>query len=271
MPHITLDYSPLAGSRSEIYYRELNHGGGFPLLFLHGGWGYDIYPLDRQLAMLNGFAVLTPDRSGYGRSTKPAVFGSDFHRRAAEETLRFLDGLHIDRCLFWGHSDGAVIAAWIGLVAPERCHGLILESFHYNCQKLSSRAWFEGMVFAPESVGDRAREVLAREHGEHYWRELIRSEGQSWLDIARSCNSIRGDLYDGRLSELTVRVLIIYGARDPHIEPQERDAVHRELPNASLHVIEAAGHSPHSKSSSAEECGRIIHDWLLPSFAPDRT
>ena len=262
LPIITIKHSPLAGGPADIHYRELTTGSKIPLVFLHGGWGYEIYPLSRQLSAIQDFPVLIPDRSGYGRSTKPAIFGADFHRRAAEESLRFLDSLNIDRCIFWGHSDGAVIAAWIGLDAPERCQGLILESFHYDCQKTASQAFFEAMAFAPDTLGSRVCEALALEHGEDYWRDLMRSEGQAWLDIAHSSNSLQKDLFNGRLSELTPPALILYGSLDPRIEAWEREAVHRELPSALVHVIDSAGHSPHSERSSAEECARIIQDVL---------
>jgi pimeloyl-ACP methyl ester carboxylesterase len=42
----------------------------------------------------------------------------DFHRRAAAETILFLDALGIERAVLWGHSDGAVISAMTGLAAP---------------------------------------------------------------------------------------------------------------------------------------------------------
>lgn len=206
--------------------------------------------------------MLIPDRAGYGRSTKPALFGADFHRRAAEETLQFLDALSIKKCAFWGHSDGAVIAARVGLAAPERCLGLILEACHYDCEKPASRAFFEAMAAAPDSFGTRVNTVLAREHGENYWRELIRNEGQAWLDIARSSNSGGRNLYEGRLSELTIPALFIYGARDPRIERGEIESVRRELPAALIAVIDSGGHSPHSENLSAEECGRLIRDAL---------
>ncbi len=44
----------------------------------------------------------------------------DFHRRAEEETLAMLDALGIERTTFWAHSDGAVIAAVIGLKRRNR-------------------------------------------------------------------------------------------------------------------------------------------------------
>ncbi len=202
----------------------------------------------------------------------------DFHCRAAEETLRCLDALGIRKCIFWGHSDGAVIAAWLGLMAPERCLGLILEALHYYRDKPRSRAFFEAMVSAPESFGGNIGRVLASEHGEPYWRELMRSEGQVWLDIARSASDAGRDLYDGRLSELTVPTLVVHGARDPRTEPGELDAVLCELtprqqakcrlagdsaPASRMHIIENGGHSPHSEEPSAAECGRVVREALV--------
>ena len=121
MPSLLIDESPLApGTRPiEIHYREWGHG--IPLLFLHGGWGYEVYPIDSQVERFqNQHRVLAPDRSGFGRSTKTEGLPDEFHMAAAVETLRFLDRLEIQQAIIWGHSDGAVIAAIIGLSAPDR-------------------------------------------------------------------------------------------------------------------------------------------------------
>jgi pimeloyl-ACP methyl ester carboxylesterase len=229
------------------------------MVFLHGGWGYEIYPIDAQLAALGNARVLIPDRSGYGRSSKPAVFGLDFHRRAVEETLLVLDALNIGKAVFWGHSDGAVIAAWLGLSRPERCLGLVLEAFHYYPEKRVSREFFQAMVAAPKSFGRRVGEVLRREHGDPYWRELLRSEGQTWLELAATGAK---DLYQGRLSQLTVPTVFFHGACDPRTDPGELDEVHRQLPAAVMHVIAGAGHSPHNEPAAAGECSRVLMDAL---------
>src|ERR1700730_13539010 len=113
MPYSSLQTSPLVSGISpvQIYYRD--EGEGEPLLFLHGGWGYEMYPFAPQTDTLcDDHRVIIPDRSGYGRSTRLAGdVQSDFHYRAATETLSFKNSLGIERAFFWGHSDGAVIAA----------------------------------------------------------------------------------------------------------------------------------------------------------------
>jgi len=251
MPYVSVENSPLARRAAKIHYREF--GTGMPLVFLHGGWGYHIYPINKQLHELKNYRVLIPDRSGYGLSTKPAEFGCDFHIRAAQETFKFLDALEIREALLWGHSDGSVIASHMGLIAPDRCRGLILESFHYFRSKVSSREFFQTMVSSPESFGARISAVLACEHGEDYWRELMQIEGKTWLEIAKQADAGYKDLFDGRLGELRVPSVFIHGARDPRTDPGELAAVQAALPAAEIRIIKTGEHCPHTEKSAAAD------------------
>ena len=263
MPYITVDESPLAPSLSpvEIHYRD--QGAGAPLLFLHGGWGYQIYPFDRQIEEFgNRFKVLIPDRTGYGRSMRLEHVPTAFHQRAALETLRLLEALHIERAVLWGHSDGAVIAAMIGLTQPARVSGLILEAFHFYRKKPGSREFFETMAGDPALLGERVATTLSSEHGEDYWRKLIVINGDAWLRIADEATHPFQNLYDGELSNLRVPALFLHGSRDPRTEPGEMETVRDQLPNARIEMIEGGGHSPHSESAAAAECNRMATEFL---------
>src|SRR5580704_4914601 len=148
MLSVRLDASPLAGGApATIAYRAV--GAGPPLVILHGGWGYQAYPFDVE-ALAAGFRVLIPDRAGYGRSTPVTSLPLDFHRRAMLETVAFLDALGIERAAWWGHSDGAVIAALAGIERPDRAVAVVLEALHLYKDKPRSRAFFEQMVSEPE-------------------------------------------------------------------------------------------------------------------------
>ena len=263
MPFVTIDESPLAPNAGpvEIHYREA--GSGSPLVFLHGGWGYKVYPFDTQIdALRDRFRILIPDRTGYGRSMRLAHVPTDFHARAAVETMRLLDALHIERPVLWGHSDGAVIAAKIGLATPDRVAGLILEAFHFYRVKPGSREFFEVMAGDPRLLGERVAGTLAREHGEDYWRKLIVINGRAWLGLADDATHVEHDLYDGKLYELQPPTLFIHGSRDPRTEPGELDAVRSQLPSARFEIIEGGGHSPHSASASAAESNRAALEFL---------
>ena len=263
MPYTTIEDSPLAQGITPVTIHHREAGLGIPLVFLHGGWGYEVYPFDSQIeALADEYRILIPDRSGYGRSQRNSSLPSDFHRRAAIETMRWLDALKIERAILWGHSDGAVIAAWMGLIWPERVGGVILEAFHFLRVKPRSREFFETMVENPERLGERVTTALAHDHGEAYWRELILMNGKAWLQIADESLDAAQDLYDGRLHQLKVPTLFIHGDGDPRTEPGELEAVRRQLPKARMEIIPDAGHSPHSQRSATMEVNRIAREFL---------
>src|SRR2546426_9064238 len=264
MSYSSLPTSPLVPGISpvEIYYRD--EGEGPPLLFLHGGWGYEIYPFNRQIdALRNEHRIIIPDRSGYGRSTRLAGdLPSDFQYRAATETLSFLDSLGIERAFLWGHSDGAVIAAILGFIAPERVSGLILEAFHYYKLKPASRQFFETLAYRPETLGAELCNRFAREHGADYWRRLITGHAKAWLQIAAGSNGYSDDLYAGRLHEIFAPTLFIHGRLDPRTEPGELDAVRRQLPQCEMRILDNGSHSPHSESALADLVTSIADRFL---------
>jgi 3-oxoadipate enol-lactonase len=252
MPFVSLKSSPSLPSRTavQIYYRE--SGKGPPLIFLHGGWGYEMYSYERQIAELKGhFRCLALDRSGYGRSPHlVSALPSDFHYQAAVETLSFMDAMGIERAAFWGHSDGAVIAAIIGFTAPARVSGLILEAFHYYAEKISSREFFEMLAERPEALGTELCERFASEHGAEYWRQLITRHAKAWLELAFQSKSPRDDLYGGRLHEITAPTLFVHGRLDPRTEPGEIDHASKQLPHALMRILEQGTHSPHSEAAT---------------------
>jgi pimeloyl-ACP methyl ester carboxylesterase len=237
--YVTVE-SPLAGGPSRIHYRD--RGAGVTIVHLHGGWGYDIYSVQPQLDALPDVRFVIPDRTGYGRSTPISELPPRFHEAAAIETERFLDALAIERCIVWGHSDGAVIAAILGLRDPARYHGIVLESLHRDRPKLRSRQFFVDMATDPSRFGDRVTNILAAEHGER-WQDVLRMGGRAWLAIAGVPDD---DFYDGRLSELAAPTLVIHGADDPRTDPGELDRIRRELPRARLEILPEGGHCPHA-------------------------
>lgn len=264
MPFVEL-VGPPPGSgiaRVSIHYRE--YGRGAPLLFLHGGWGYGVYPLDRQVEEFQReLRIIAPDRSGYGRSTQlPSEMPQDFHRRAAEETLAVMDALEIERAAIWGHSDGAVIAAMIGLKAPERCRKLILEAFHYFRSKPGSRRFFERFAANPDDLAEETQRLLAQDHGETHWKSVVQRNCRAWLRLDDGCAQRDGDLYDGLIGELAVPTMFLHGRFDPRTEPGELEKAWEKLPGATIRIVENGRHSPHSEDAAYEECNRMIKKFL---------
>jgi 3-oxoadipate enol-lactonase len=263
LPFININESPLAPNQKDVqlFYREA--GEGIPLLFLHGGWGYEIYPFDKQVeAFGERFRILIPDRSGYGRSCRIESMSADFHNHAAEEMLRYLEAMKIERTFLWGHSDGAVIAAKMALAAPEKFYGIILEAFHFYKSKPASRGFFETMMRDPAQLGERVIKVLAEAHGETSWQKLIEINGTAWLKIAEASRHEKDDLYDGRISQLKTNAIFIHGKQDPRTEPDELATVQQHLPEVPIELIEEGKHSPHSESAAALESIEIARRFM---------
>lgn len=271
MPFVELKASPHASDISpvRIHYRDI--GSGTPTFFLHGGWGYGAYPIDQQIEELSArVRFLIPDRSGHGHSSRfPGPLPIDFHHRAAEETLLVLNALGIDRAVLWGHSDGAVIAAKIGLAAPERCERLILEAFHFCRNKPSSKnAFFQKFADHPRGIGEKLRKQLAADHGPDHWENVVQRNCRVWLELAAQSKRLDEDLYDGHLSELQVPVTFMHGRGDPRTESGEMQRVQELLPKADVRFIESGRHSPHSEAAQSQECNQILRELLTKSSVP---
>jgi pimeloyl-ACP methyl ester carboxylesterase len=115
------------------------------------------------------------------------------------------------------------------------------------------------MANDPDAFGERVARRLAADHGEDYWRTVLRFGGRAWLDIAATPTD---DLYDHRLGALRVPLLVVHGVNDPRTEPGELDRLRRDVPAARLELIAGAGHSPHSEPGSAVTSTALVAEFL---------
>jgi pimeloyl-ACP methyl ester carboxylesterase len=263
MPFIKLSKSVFLenSSPTTLYYRE--YGSGMPLVFLHSGWGYEVYNFEKQIELLQkDFRIIIPDRSGYGRSTKLDSLPEEFHSLAAKEMQDFLAALGIEKALLWGHSDGAVIAAIMALTGASGVYGLILEAFHYFRAKRSSLDFFQSMKNSPEDFGEKICNTLAIDHGQDYWRKVLSNAGIAWLEIIKNSDK-KIEFYNGKISELLPPTIFIHGTRDLRTEPKEMETLQKMLPQASYYFLTDIGHSPHNSSKGSKECNQIATDFLM--------
>ncbi len=233
------------------------------VVFLHGGWGYGVYPIDAQVEALGDCVrFVAPDRSGYGKSSHfVGEMRTDFHRRAALETLAALEALNIERPVIWGHSDGAVIGAMIGLMAPERVAGLVLEAFHFYRNKPRSRGFFERFTARPEDLGNETKSLLAQDHGKD-WAQVVRRNCGAWIRIAEESTRPGEDLYCGRLGQLRVPTLFLHGALDPRTEPDEMERVQQAVRQATFRAVKNGQHSPHSEDAANGDVSAALREFV---------
>src|SRR5947208_8209523 len=109
---LQLPESPLVPGVSPVRIRYRECGRGAPLLFLHGGWGYEIYPFDRQIAALaDRHRIVIPDRSGYGGFRAVRGVAPEFSPAAAGETPAPMRVPQVQGAGLVGHTAGEGDAA----------------------------------------------------------------------------------------------------------------------------------------------------------------
>jgi non-heme chloroperoxidase len=107
----------------ELYYED--HGSGPAIVLLHG-WPLDSRSWEPQLLPLlsAGYRVITYDRRGFGRSSRPAA-GYDFDTLAADLNV-LLTELDLHDATLVGFSLGTgEVARYVGVHGTERVKGLV--------------------------------------------------------------------------------------------------------------------------------------------------
>jgi 3-oxoadipate enol-lactonase len=250
MPQVTFD---------DLTLHYTTHGYGEPLLMIHGGWGLSVNGFHYQAKTLaHDFRMFVPDRRGYGKSSHVIGFSADFHWQHADDLLKFLDALKIDRVRVWGHSDGAIISAIMAICAPDRVRALVFEGGHLYKRKTESQFQMQQVYDDPNLLPEAARVKLAHYHGEDYWPQVIRNWAGAWIELYQR----DGDLYHDRLAEIRSPVLIIHGACDEHTPVSEVEELARRIPGARLTIYPDGGHSLHDQREIREACTREVREFL---------
>jgi len=108
----------------EIYYED--HGSGSPVVLIHG-WPLNGDAWEKQTAALlaAGHRVITYDRRGFGRSSKPGI-GYNYDTFAADLNA-LLSALDLTGVSLVGHSMGTgEITRYIGKYGTKRLHKAVL-------------------------------------------------------------------------------------------------------------------------------------------------
>ncbi|MCC7364124.1 MAG: alpha/beta fold hydrolase [Dehalococcoidia bacterium] len=237
-------------------------GSGEPLLYLHG------WPGLQPDAFLDGLAadhhVIAPLHPGYGRST------GDEHLQDLQDLvfyyLDFLDAKGLRNIPLVGHSLGAMFAAELAAVQPERFSKLVLiapfglfnsdypvvDFFVSSPDELKAAMWAD-----PSSEAARAVTQVPQTEGDV---AVLLERVKSLRVAAKYLWPIPNRGLTKRIHRVTTPTLLLWGDADGII-PQAygRDFV-KLLPNARLEVIANAGHLP--QSEQPEEALRLVSTFL---------
>lgn len=241
--------------------------GGTPLLLLHGMW-CDRRMFDPMAAELVRVGpVLAPDLRGHGESSQAR--GWDLED-LARDMVELLNSLRIPAADVVGFSLGGMAALQLALHWPERVRRLVLVSTTGSVEGPVRQAELRVLggvlrrldgetrlldpvpqwVFAPE-FRDRHPEVVSA------WLAVVRRMPGESLAYALDVAGARPDL-SARLADIPHPALVLVGARDALLPPEESRRLAEGLPAGRLVSLEGAGHAlplerPHEVAALVRE------------------
>ena len=211
------------------------HGGGEPLLLLHGfngaGSNWDLvfteYPV--------GYRLIIPDIRGHGHSTNPS--GTFTHRQAAADIFALMDKLEIDRIKTVGLSCGGNVLLHMSTQQPDRIEAMIIVS---------------ATPYYPEQCRVFMRQISADNRSDADWAQMLewhKNGDEQIRSLWRQGNAM-ADSYDDMnftpsyLSTIKAKTLIVHGDHDPLYPINIATEMFTAIPNSSLWVVPNGGHGP---------------------------
>jgi pimeloyl-ACP methyl ester carboxylesterase len=155
-------------------------GSGEPMLLIHGAHLADaLKPLVAEPA-LERFQRIRYHRRGLGGSTRPVETEPTSVAAQAEDAVRLLDHLGVDRAHVVGHSWGGAIALELGAQHPTRVASLVLLGWGLRFRPSPDAvAWRRG------AAGERRTARLLSQLERHGWRSST-----TWPSLAAGPTSI---------------------------------------------------------------------------------
>ncbi len=214
------------------------------IVLLHEGLGSVALWRDfpQSLAQRTGLGVFVYSRRGYGQSDpEESPRPLDFMTREACDVLPgVLDQAGVRRCILFGHSDGATIAAiYAGSVSDHRVRGLILEAPHFFTEE-SALSEIAGVHEEFESSGLKKR--LARYHRDA--EAAFRGWSSVWLNP-----KFRAWDVSEVIEYIRVPTLAIQGRDDQYGTLEQIRVIEERTYSPVDTVILNCRHSPHLEAT----------------------
>ncbi|THG29351.1 alpha/beta fold hydrolase [Naasia lichenicola] len=217
-------------------------GSGRPMLILHGGAGpASVTPFADLVADATGARVLVPTHPGFGGTARPE--GLTTVARLAELYAGMIEQLELDDVTVIGNSLGGWVAAELALLHPTRLGrfalvdavGIEVEGHPVASAleptELAAQSWFDpskAPSLDPTALPPAARAIFAGN------RAALALYGGSMTDATLL----------GRLSEIRVPALVLWGEADRIADTDYGRAFAAAIPGARFELLERTGHVP---------------------------
>ena len=225
-------------------------GEGRPTVILHGGAGPQSVDGFADLLAGTGRArVITPVHPGFGGTTRPTSLVTI--RQLAAVYVALLDELDLTDVTVIGNSIGGWIAAEMALLCSARLARLVLVGA--TGIDVPGHPVADVLVLTLDEVMQ-----LSYHDPDAYHVDLstlppaardIAAGNRAALSVYSGTSGVDPTLL-GRLPDLDVATLVVWGESDRIVDPDYGRAYAAAIPQAQFEMIAAAGHLPHIEAPS---------------------
>jgi 3-oxoadipate enol-lactonase len=219
-----------------------------PVVVLGPSLGTDLGLFDAQAHDLaDRYRVIRYDLRGHGGS--PVVPGPYSVADLADDVVKLLDGLGVDRFAYAGVSLGGAIGLQLAVTVPDRVERLIVMASAArfpdppSWKARADRVRAEGTDFlVPSRIGAWVTPGFAESHPEETERLLEMLRSTSREGYAACCETIEAFDVRDQLPTITAPTLVIAGADDPATAPDTVRLIADGIPGARFVVVPGASH-----------------------------
>jgi len=259
---------PLIAVDDVEIYTEI-HGEGPDLLLVAGLGGRHEFWFQQVEELSKHFRVILHDHRGVGKSTADKVVVGAEHM--ADDLLKLMDALNVERAHLLGHSTGGAIGQHIALKAPERLDKLILSS-----SWAGPDAYFTQLFAARREVlincGPNAYLTMGTYLATPAWylQGQIKSARSFLSDRVKAFPGLEVELsrlaavvaHDLRSSVHNIRhTTLAIGAKDDQITPFSfTEELAEKIPNTTLRMLNYGGHF--APITASDEYNQAVLEFL---------
>jgi pimeloyl-ACP methyl ester carboxylesterase len=250
---------------NDVLVHYVEHGGGVPLVALHGA-GVDHREIEAAVEAIvpgTGFRRIYPDLPGMGRSTADGLTCNDDVVTLLGD---FIDQLGAGPVLLLGHSYGGYLARGVAARRPDGVLGLALvcpvaewsgNVPGHNVVRKDADAYDE-LEPAQRAGFDEYFVVRTRGTARRYRDSVV--PGTTLVDEAALQRIFAGWTVEVGSSPFSAPTLVVAGRRDSVVGYADVAVLLDGYPHASLAVIEDAGHAV--MHERPDLLAALIGDWL---------
>ncbi|MED1601608.1 alpha/beta hydrolase [Alkalihalophilus marmarensis] len=244
----------------KIFYEV--RGGGTPLVFIHPP-AISHLTFRYQYALADVGKVVVVDLPGVGHSTKGAA--KAFSIEESAECIRaVLKKMRAKKAIIVGYSNGGSIAQEFALKYPNITAGVVLiGGFPEVTSFLLDKEFKLGMWAAKKKWMNLISYVLPHAHfkNKEHAKEMQSVIKEVNPDVLSETYRLGYEYQSiGRLNQLTVPLLLIYGSRDLIMHNYMYDYLKRAH---DVEVVYVQGVAHQVPTKRQDECNQAIREWLL--------